>query len=141
MINLHPTPNSHSSSSSKVEREGERATTRQYDLRSVVPGNQHSGAEHHDPLPLHRFAGSDVPAGQYGEGESGVSYSKLYAAEAGLACKPDPGTRSARSAAENRVSEEANVSEANVKQSGRNYKVIRMKWNWNQATPSTSTKK
>ena len=34
---------------------------------------------------------------------------------------------------ENEVSEEANVSTANVKQSGRNYKVIRMKWNLNQS--------
>ena len=34
---------------------------------------------------------------QYGEGESGVSYSKLYATEAGLACKPDRG-REARAA-------------------------------------------
>ena len=43
------------------------AATRQYDLRSVVPGNQHSGADHNDPLTLHRFLGADVPAGQYGE--------------------------------------------------------------------------
>lgn len=46
---------------------------RQYDLRSVVPGNQHSGADHNGPLPLYRFLGADVPAGQYAEGESGVS--------------------------------------------------------------------
>ena len=56
-----------SSSSSKVEREGKRAMTRQYDLRSVVPVKQHSGADHNDPLPLHRFLGADVPAGQYGK--------------------------------------------------------------------------
>ena len=53
--------------SSKVEREGKRAATRQYDLRSVVPGNQHSGADHDGPLPLRRFLGADVTAGQYGE--------------------------------------------------------------------------
>lgn len=40
-------------------------------------------------------------------------------------------TRSARSEAENEVSKEANVSVANVKQSGRNCKVIRMKLDWN----------
>ena len=66
-------PNSHSNFSSTVEREGKRVgqstalTKRQYDLRSVVPGNQHSGADHHDPLALRRFLGADVPAGQYGE--------------------------------------------------------------------------
>jgi len=35
-----------------------------------------SGADHDDPLSLRRFLGADVPAGQYGEGASGVWYSK-----------------------------------------------------------------
>ena len=52
---------------SKVERGGKRAAPRQCDLRSVVPVKQHSGADHNDPLALHRSLGADVPAGQYGE--------------------------------------------------------------------------
>ena len=34
---------------------------------ALCQGNQHSEADHDGPLPLRRFLGADVPAGQYGE--------------------------------------------------------------------------
>jgi hypothetical protein len=84
-------------------------TTRPYDLRSVMPGKQHSGTDLDGPLGLRRSFDANVTAGPHDEGDSAVSYSTD----------------------ENGVSVKANVSEANVKQSDRNYKVIRMKRNWN----------